>query len=323
MSCLKTFKHPLVMTAKNKRQQKKRITRDVHGILLLDKPTGITSNKALQDIKYTLQAKKAGHTGSLDPLATGLLPLCFGEATKISQYLLESDKTYEVTAKLGVKTDSADSDGEVVKTQAVPKLSEEQVKTVIESFLGDSEQIPPMYSALKVDGQRLYKLARKGEVIERKPRKVTIGPIELLSLTEDSFSLRVTVSKGTYIRSLVEDIASKLNTIAHVTVLRRIGVSPFMQPKMINIEDFRALSQEEQEKLLLPIESALMNWKKVQLSNEHAQDLRHGKLVRTTETIANDMVLALDDNGQALALAEVDAHGVLKSKRLLLLPMKI
>ena len=310
------------MTAKNKRQQKKRITRDVHGILLLDKPTGITSNKALQEIKYTLQAKKAGHTGSLDPLATGLLPLCFGEATKISQYLLESDKTYEVTAKLGVQTDSADSDGAIIKEQVVPELSQEQVQTVIERFVGEGEQIPPMYSALKVDGQRLYKLARKGEVIERKPRKVTIGPIELLSLTKDSFSLRVTVSKGTYIRSLVEDIATKLHTIAHVTVLRRIGVSPFMQPKMINIEDFRALSQDEQEKLLLPIESALVNWKKVQLSAEQVQDLKHGKLVRTDESNSDDKVLALDDNGQALALAELDSNGVLKSKRLLLLPSK-
>ena len=304
------------MTAKNKRQQTKRIKRDVHGILLLDKPTGITSNKALQDIKFTLKAKKAGHTGSLDPLATGLLPLCFGEATKISQYLLESDKTYEVTAKLGVKTDSADSDGEIVETQTVPDLTTEQIHTVIKSFLGEGEQIPPMYSALKVDGQRLYKLARKGEVIERKPRKVIIGPIELLSHSQEHFSLRVTVSKGTYIRSLVEDIAAKLNTIAHVIVLRRIGVSPFMQPKMINIVDFRALSQEEQEKLLVPIDAALVNWKKVQLSAEHTQDLKHGKLVRTGETEASDMVLALDENGEPLALAELDAHGVLKSKRL-------
>ena len=304
------------MTAKNKRQQVKRITRDVHGILLLDKPTGITSNKALQDIKYTLQAKKAGHTGSLDPLATGLLPLCFGEATKISQYLLESDKTYEVTAKLGVKTDSADSDGNVVEEQVVPQLTESQIQTVIDSFLGEGEQIPPMYSALKVDGQRLYKLARKGEVIERKPRKVIIGPIELLSLTKDTFSLRVTFSKGTYIRSLIEDIATKLNTLAHVIVLRRIGVAPFMQPTMITLDDFRALSLEEQENLLVPIDDALVNWKKVQLSAEHTQDLRHGKLVRTNETEANDMVLALDDNGQPLALAALDAYGVLKSKRL-------
>ena len=308
------------MTAKNKRQQVKRITRDVHGILLLDKPTGITSNKALQDIKYTLQAKKAGHTGSLDPLATGLLPLCFGEATKISQYLLESDKTYEVTAKLGVKTDSADSDGNVVEEQVVPQLTESQIQTVIDSFLGEGEQIPPMYSALKVDGQRLYKLARKGEVIERKPRKVIIGPIELLSFSQEHFSLRATVSKGTYIRSLIEDIATKLNTFAHVTVLRRIGVNPFIQPKMISLEEFKGLSQEEQEKLLLPIDDALVNWKKVQLSAEHAQDLRHGKLVPTTESVADDKVLALDEKGQPLALAEVDAFGVLKSKRLLLLP---
>ena len=304
------------MTAKNKRQQTKRIKRDVHGILLLDKPTGITSNKALQDIKYSLQAKKAGHTGSLDPLATGLLPLCFGEATKISQYLLESDKTYEVTAKLGVKTDSADSDGNIVEEQPVPPLTKEQIQRAIESFLGEGEQIPPMYSALKVDGKRLYKLARKGEVIERKPRKVTIGPIELLSFSQMHFSLRVTVSKGTYIRSLIEDIATKLQTIAHVTVLRRIGVSPFMQPTMISLEDFKALSQDEQEKLLLPIDEALVNWKKVQLSAEHSQDLRHGKLVRTTETAADSMVLAVDENGVVLALAELDAFGVLKSKRL-------
>jgi len=310
------------MTAKNKQKNTKRIKRDVHGILLLDKPTGITSNKALQEIKFALQAKKAGHTGSLDPLATGLLPLCFGEATKISQYLLESDKTYEVTAKLGVKTDSADSDGEIIETQVVPELSQEQIETVIQSFIGDSEQIPPMYSALKVDGQRLYKLARKGEVIERKPRKVRIGPIELLSFTGDMFSLRVTVSKGTYIRSLIEDIAAKLNTIAHVTVLRRIGVKPFMQPKMICIEEFKSQSQDEQEKFLVPIEDALLNWKKIQLSAQHTQDLKHGKSVHTNETHADDMVLALDEKGQVLALAEIDQHGVLKSKRMFVFNQK-
>jgi len=307
------------MTAKNKSQHKKRIKRDVHGILLLDKPTGITSNKALQDIKYILQAKKAGHTGSLDPLATGLLPLCFGEATKISQYLLESDKTYEVTARLGVKTDSADSDGEVIETQTVPELSTNQIEHVIQSFIGDSEQIPPMYSALKVNGQRLYKIARKGKVIERKPRKVTIGPIELLDFSQDTISLRVTVSKGTYIRSLIEDIAVKLNTIAHVMVLRRIGVSPFMQPKMITLAEFKTLELEKQMAMLTPIEDALVNWDKFTLTAEESQNLKNGIRVKTNES-QNDRVLALDPNSQLLALAQINSDGVLKSKRMFVFP---
>lgn len=312
------------MTAKknkpsSKSPQFKRIKRDIHGILLLDKPTGITSNKALQQVKHALEAKKAGHTGSLDPLASGLLPLCFGEATKVSSYLLEADKTYEVTAKLGSKTDTADSDGEIIETQAVPDLSIEQIQTVLESFLGDSEQIPPMYSALKHEGQRLYKLARQGEVVERKPRAIHVSQIEFISYDNEDLSLRVTVSKGTYIRSLIEDIAVMLGTLAHVTVLRRTGVYPYLNPDMITMDQFLALAESERVASLLSIESALSHWQSIQLNAEQSQAIKRGKTVITQETIANDKVLVKDETGLALALGELAASGVLKSKRLLLL----
>ncbi|MBT8142162.1 MAG: tRNA pseudouridine(55) synthase TruB [Gammaproteobacteria bacterium] len=294
----------------------KKNKRNIHGILLLDKPSGIGSNKALQQVKHSLQAKKAGHTGSLDPLASGLLPLCFGEATKISQYLLESNKTYQVTAKLGIKTDSADSDGEIVESQTVPDFDEATLRQVLNSFLGDSEQIPPMYSALKVDGQRLYKLARKGKVIERKPRAIHISKIKLIDLTKDSISFQVTVSKGTYIRSLVEDLAAELGTVGHVTVLRRIGVSPFMNPEMHELDAFLDLADEHKQACLISIESALGHWPQIQLDDAQSQDLQHGKPVQTAETRTLDPVLVVDSQAKALAIGEVGASGVLKSKRL-------
>lgn len=316
------------MTAKNNqdtknkrpRQQFKRIKRDIHGILLLDKPTGITSNNALQQVKHALEARKAGHTGSLDPLASGLLPLCFGEATKISTYLLEADKTYIVTAKLGVKTDSADSDGAVIETQDVPRLDLDTIQAVLDSFLGDSQQIPPMYSALKHEGQRLYKLARKGEVVDRPPRAIYVSHIELNTYADESLSLTVTVSKGTYIRSLVEDIAVALGTVAHVTVLRRTGVYPYTNPMMITLDAFLELSAEDKQARLMSIESGLSHWQTITLNAEQTQDIKHGKRVVTQEINANDKVLVLDNAGKPLALGEISDKGLLKPKRLLLLP---
>jgi len=310
------------MTAKNKnkKQAKKSFyTQSRHGILLLDKPSGITSNKALQTARYALRAKKAGHTGSLDPLASGLLPLCFGEATKISSYLLEADKTYEVTAVLGVKTDSADSDGEITERQVVPDLSLQQITSVLESFLGSSQQVPPMYSALKQNGVRLYKLAREGQVVERKPRDIHISVLELLEYDKNTISLRATVSKGTYIRSLVEDIAKALGTLAHVSILRRTGVAPYSNPDMCSLENFIELPEAEQLQHLMPITSALAHWESVQLDERQSADLKQGKTVQMSGYTAQDLVLVLTPKGQALAIGSIDVQGILKTRRLFLL----
>ena len=201
--------------------QRKRTKVAVDGLLLLPKPKGITSNRALQIVKRLLNAKKAGHTGSLDPAATGMLPLCFGEATKVCAYLLDADKTYRVTAKLGRTTDTGDADGQEIATAEVPEMSRDEWLAVLHGFRGESMQVPPMYSALKKDGKRLYELARKGEVVEREPRPITIHDIELLELAGSRLVFRVSCSKGTYVRTLVEDIASRAGTVAHTASFHR------------------------------------------------------------------------------------------------------
>ncbi len=204
--------------------------RNVSGVLLLDKPKGCSSNHVLQRVKRLFGAAKAGHTGSLDPLATGMLPVCFGEATKISAFLLEADKRYHLKCQLGVSTATGDAEGDVLDTQDVSSIKESAIKAVLPEFIGEIEQVPPMYSALKHNGERLYKLARQGIEVERKPRRVTIYDIEFLSFEQDDqqraiLELEVSCSKGTYVRTLVEDIAKKLNCGAHITALRRLKSS--------------------------------------------------------------------------------------------------
>lgn len=222
--------------------------RHVHGILLLDKPSGQSSNHALQRVKRLYGANKAGHTGSLDPLATGMLPVCFGEATKLSGYLLDADKGYETTLKLGVTTNSADSDGEVEQVRAIPEsLNRQQFDQICSTFIGPLQQIPPMVSAIKIDGQRLYKLARAGKKIDRPPRAVTIHSLEVVSFCGDTASLVVRASKGTYIRSLVADIGEAIGCGAHVTALRRIYVSPFEQNSMLTIDALEQLPAQTLE----------------------------------------------------------------------------
>jgi len=211
--------HPMDKKTMGRRRSRK--GRDVNGILVLDKPSGLTSNRALQRVKGMFYARKAGHTGSLDPLASGVLPICFGHATKISGLLLDAAKTYEVVAKLGARSDTGDADGTIVDTSDV-RPSDADIERIIPQFLGEQEQIPPMYSALKVDGKRLYSLARQGKTVERPPRKISIYRLERRPAEEGSFALSVSCSKGTYIRTLVEDIAEAMGALAHVSVLRRI-----------------------------------------------------------------------------------------------------
>lgn len=251
--------------------------RAVHGLLLLDKPAGGSSNKALQKAKWLLKAKKAGHTGSLDPLATGMLPLCFGEATKLSQYFLNADKAYETTLQLGVITDSADSDGQVIEQRAVPTLSADEFVDICTRFSGDIQQVPPMVSALKVDGQRLYKLAREGITVERKARAVTVHALDVLAFDAHSgtASLRVVCSKGTYIRSIVTDIGDAIGCGAHVTALRRTYVSPFVGAPMTSLDELEAAA--DPTSFLLPLDAGLDHLPAAKLSVQGYASFQNGQ----------------------------------------------
>ena len=234
--------------------------RPVHGVLLLDKPLGLSSNQALQKAKWLLRAEKAGHTGTLDPLATGVLPLCFGAATKFSQMHLEADKTYETTVRLGVATDTADAEGEVVHVRPVA-CSVGQVVEVLDRFTGPIRQVPPMHSALKKDGKALYEYARAGQVVERTARDVVIHDLELLDmdLTGDApyLALRVHCSKGTYIRTLGEDIGNALGCGGHLTMLRRVQTGPFTADHCITLQALEAMDEAERISALLPVERLL------------------------------------------------------------------
>lgn len=218
--------------------------RRVDGILLLDKPEGMTSNRALQRVKHLFAARKAGHTGSLDPLATGLLPLCFGEATKVSGFLLEADKRYRVTCRLGITTTTGDREGEPLQRRPVPVLDDAAITAVLQRFIGRIEQVPPMYSALKHKGERLYHLARQGIEVERAPRAVTIHDLVLLARGEEELELEVHCSKGTYVRTLCEDIGEALGCGAHVTALRRTALGPFVDVSMVTLEQVLEVSDQ-------------------------------------------------------------------------------
>jgi tRNA pseudouridine55 synthase len=252
---------------------------DVAGFLLLDKPSGWTSNRALQRVKRLFGARKAGHTGSLDPLATGMLPIGLGVATKLSRYLLDADKTYRVRARLGAQTDTDDADGTIVAERDVGDLTEQAVRAALAGFLGRIEQTPPMYSALKRGGQPLYKLARRGLEVPREPRNVTIFELELESLGTAEIGLYVRCSKGTYVRTLVTDIARSLGTLGHVAALRRESVGRFAAADMVRIDDLEALATGDPralEGLLLPPDTVLADWPRIDLDAGQADKLVHG-----------------------------------------------
>ena len=291
--------------------------RAVNGILLLDKPSGCTSNAALQRAKRLFNARKAGHTGSLDPLASGMLPLCFGEATKVSAYLLLADKTYRVTARLGQRTDTADADGEVIEEAPVPALEEAAVSRVLDGFLGAGEQVPPMYSALKVQGRRLYDMARKGEHIERPARPIVIHKLTLLNLERDRLTCDVCCSKGTYIRSLVEDVADRLGTLAHVEVLRRTGVGGFDQLPMLDFETLEMMAGEGRlDEALMPVDSALPDWPRVDLDADSVEHLFQGRKVAVSALEARGRVRIYGPGGEFVAIAEAGDDGLLVPQRM-------
>jgi tRNA pseudouridine55 synthase len=293
--------------------------RDVHGVLLLDKPVGVTSNTALQQLKRLFNARKAGHTGSLDKPASGLLPLCFGEATKFSSYLLDSDKTYVATCKLGVTTTTADASGEVIEKFAVPRLSGRELEKILARFRGDISQVPPMHSALKQDGQPLYKLAYQGREVERNPRQVTVYSLKLLDLRNDEFDIEVHCSKGTYIRTLVEDIGKAVGCGAYVLSLRRVAVGPYNISAAVTIEHLRQLSEAGEAHLndqLLPVDSMLGHFPEIEMNEILAFYLRRGQAVMVTGAPTSGLV-RIRFNGEFIGIGEVQEDGRIAPKRLL------
>ncbi len=295
--------------------------REVNGILLFDKPAGMSSNALLQRIKRIFNARKAGHTGSLDPLATGLLPICLGEATKMSGFLLDADKRYQVTIKLGIKTTTGDAEGEAILTREVGHYSNPELELVLAEFLGDIEQIPPMYSALKKDGQPLYKLARKGIEVERKVRNIKIHSIEILAAEGDLLELDVHCSKGTYIRTLAEDIGERLGCGAHVAVLRRLSVGPFSGKKMVTAAQLETIAEEggfeALDQLLLPMENALVNWPEVRLSQDVAFFLKRGQAVVVPKAPREGLVKLFAEENVFLGVGYIMDDGRVAPRRLL------
>lgn len=299
--------------------KKKNKGRHVHGILLLDKPAGITSNQALQRVKQLFQANKAGHTGSLDKLATGLLPVCFGEATKLSGYLLDSDKHYQAIFKLGIQTSTGDSAGEVTAKSPVPDFRRIDIEKVLSDFVGEINQVPPMHSALKYKGQRLYQLAYQGIEVERKPRPVTIYKLELLDFKGDEIEIRVSCSKGTYIRTLAEDVGKALGCGAHVKTLRRLGTGPFRAEQMVSLTSLEAMAGEGLDKLdqqLLPMDSVLVDLPEIDLVESLAFYMDQGQAVVVPHAPTEGLVRLYDQQHRFKGVGEVLDDGRIAPRRL-------
>ena len=298
--------------------QLRRHWRDVDGILLLDKPKGLSSNQALQVVRRIYCARKAGHTGSLDPFATGMLPVCFGQATKVSVQMLEAAKTYRVQCRLGTQTSTGDPEGEVTDEAQVPQLDRASIVRTLKQFTGEIEQVPPMYSALKHQGKRLYKLARQGIEVERKARKVKIFSLSLDSFVSDSLELTVHCSKGTYIRTLVQDQARAWGTVGHATALRRLAVEPFAASAMVGIEDLEQIRDDASslQQLLQRPDQALVALPVCCLDSEQTKRLRYGQAVALSDTEPG-RVRVYGPQDDFVGIAEVDELGVLRPRRLM------
>lgn len=293
--------------------------RNLDGILILDKPLGISSNAALQDTRHLFKARKAGHSGSLDPLATGVLPICFGEATKFSSYLLNASKRYRATCKLGQTSTTGDAEGEIGKQVSV-QVSRQEIRRVLETFTGDIEQVPPMHSALKHKGKRLYQLARQGKQVERQPRRLRIHSLDLLSFDDESLVLDVHCSKGTYIRTLAQDIGEALGCGAYLTALRRTGVEPFWGETAYSIDQLRMLAGQAMDKidaLLLPVSAALKDFPALLLDNSRCLQLQQGKVIRMEAAGSVGIHRLVSENGRFIGLGEALPDGSLTAKRLM------
>ena len=300
-------------------QRPRTVFRKLDGLLLLDKPPGLSSNQALQRVRHLFRAEKAGHTGSLDPLATGLLPVCFGEATKIAGLLLGSRKAYETTAVLGLTTDSDDADGAPLLRREVPaRLDPEAIERALAPLRGAIRQRAPIFSALKQGGEPLYAKARRGETIQAPERDVVVHRLDLLEASGDRVRLHVECGSGTYVRSLVRDLGEALGCGAHVATLRRLWVDPFTEPAMFTLEQLEALrgqGEDALERCLLPLEAGLVEFPRVVLDASQARRLGQGQRIALTAGSEPGMTAVYDEQGRALGLGEVDAAAVLHPSR--------
>jgi len=295
--------------------------RDLDGIVLLDKPPGIGSTPALQRVRRLLRAAKAGHAGTLDPMATGMLPLCFGHATKACGWLLESSKGYRATLALGAATDTGDADGKVVRTRAVPTLERPRVLEVLAGFLGVREQRPPMYSAIKQGGRPLYELARRGEEVERAPRQVTIRRLDLVELGAEALEFEVACSKGTYVRVLGEEIAAAFGTEGHLGALRRLWVEPFDPRSMVTLEEIErwaaaASAEAGSPDWLLPTDAAFAGLPRLDLDPRQAVHLTQGRTIRPAGEIRSGLARAYDPGGRFLGLVQPEGPQAVRVARL-------
>ena len=292
--------------------------RDVHGVVLLDKPRELGSNQVLQMVKRLYGARKAGHTGSLDRLASGLLPICLGEATKLSGYLLNADKRYLAGVRLGIRTATGDAEGEIVDTRPVPELTEAGVEDGLDRFRGPIEQIPPMHSALKHQGQRLYKLAHQGITVEREPRQVVIHRLVCRSWNQERIELEIECSKGTYVRTLSEDIGEALGTTGHVDELRRVGSGPFGEEEMVSLETLQAAEGPAAlDRHLTPMEAVLGDWPAVSLTRDTAWYLRRGQPVRVPHPPTSGWVRLRAEDERFIGVGEVLDDGRIAPRRLI------
>jgi len=295
--------------------------RPVNGIVLLDKPQGMTSNQALQKVKHIFDAKKAGHTGSLDPLATGMLPICLGEATKVSGFLLEADKRYLTRCQLGLRTDSADADGNIISTRDASSIVRSDIEAKLPAFRGDIEQLPPMHSALKVNGVPLYKLAHQGQEIERNSRQVHIFELELLSFETPFAEFSIHCSKGTYVRTLVDDIGERLGCGAHVTALRRLQVGPFQVDSRLytldELQDLRDQGFSELDSQLLALDSALAQYPAINLTPDAAFYMQQGQAVFIPKIGELGEVRLYTQDNRFLGVGEVQGDGKIAPRRLM------
>lgn len=292
---------------------------DIDGILLLDKPKGLSSNQALQEVRYLFKANKAGHTGSLDPLATGMLPICFGEATKFSAYLLDARKSYRASCQLGQTTSTGDAEGDVTSERPV-NVSEKELNLVLRQFTGSIDQVPPMHSAVKIKGQRLYKLARIGKVVERSARTIVIHDLKLIEFEYDKLVIDVRCSKGTYIRTLAEDIGNALGCGAYLTDLLRTGVHPFDQHRCYTLDELNSLSEASADKLsecLLPVKSALSDFDDLIVDQNSTTLLKQGRAIQGDYSVHQGLLNLVSENGQFIGLGEATADGQITPKRLM------
>ena len=289
---------------------------DIHGILLLDKPVALSSAGAVARAKRMFNARKAGHTGSLDPLASGLLPICFGEATKFGAQLLDADKTYRVTVRLGERTPSADRETEVIERRELPHYSLQQIEQALGAFPREYSQVPPMHSALKQDGKPLYQYARLGLTRERSARDIVIHDMRLLEWRSPDVTFDVRCTKGTYIRVLAEDLAAQMGTIAHLASLRRLGVAPFGAEPQWSFEALDSLSPEQRQKLLLPVDAALTHWRRLELPPGGVNAIRQGQTVSMPADLPGTVRIYAAGMG-FLGLGEIEPTGRLVPVRLI------